>query len=104
MEQSPGKKLSFQHVLDYLQLVEETLGITESERDLLKSLLFGHKKGKLIITQYGTNVEGIVLTSTMNEREIAFEFLQALDRLSQKADPDNPAGGLAVTFEENNIH
>jgi hypothetical protein len=95
---------NFLHVADYLELVEEVLGITDIERDFLKSLLFGHKTGKLIITQYGRNVEAVELDPSMNEREIAFKVLQAFDLLSTKADPSDMAGGLVVRFEEVNSH
>lgn len=104
MTQSSKKKPSFQHVAEYLTLVEEVLGITDIERDFLKSLLFGHKKGKLIITQYGTNVEQVALDSSMNEKEIAYEVLGALDRLSARADPKNTAGELEISFENLNSH
>lgn len=104
MEQSSEKKPTFQHVHDYLDLVEYVLGITDSERELLKSLLFGHMHGKLIITQYGTNVECVDINVSMNERTIAFTILEAFDSLSKKADPNNMAGGLAISFEESTLH
>lgn len=95
-----GKKPSYHHVGEYLVLIEDILGITDDEKKLLKSLLFGNKKGRLLITQYGTNVEGVMIDSSMNEREIAFEVIEALDRLSEKADPSNMSGGLSIQFEE----
>jgi hypothetical protein len=78
--------------------------LDDDDKELLRSLLTDTRLGRLVITRFGRNREEVVIDPSLSDGDIALDVMRAFDRLSRASGDEDMTRGLAVHFENMELH
>lgn len=101
MESSPAQMEQTDLVREF-HLFLDVLGITPTEKGILRSLVETRKRGTLFITHAGERVESVDIVPEMGTEEVVKAIFHAFDERAKKE--KTPSLEIEIEFKETYLH